>query len=634
MTTTATRATEMRWSPIRNLEDVAEIERVPLQQQVAFTTTYELLQATADRLGDRPALTVMTRGTPCPDDITLSYRALLNTVTRTANLFHQLGQRRDEAVSILLPNIAEFQFALWGGEAVGRANPVNPLLDADAIRAILMAAKTKIVITLPPGHPSGLYERATAACPPGVTLAVVGASGARPLEEGVVDFDKALGDVRGDRLDFTLPSASDDIAALYHTGGTTGQLKLVTHSHRNEIANAWQSCCCFALTADDVVFNAAPLFHVTGTILLSLAPFLAGAHVVMGGPEGFRNAGTITAFWDIIARHRISVCCGVPTVYAALLSSPCDGKDISSLRFAICGAAPLPDSVAQSFFEKTGAFILEGYGMTETCSTSIANPRDGQRRLGSIGIRAPYQDVRIAILDEEGAFVRDADIDESGALLLRGPNVTPGYLPESINEHTRPLPDWLDTGDTARIDASGYVYLTGRKKDLIIRSGHNIDPALVENALAGHPAVAAVAAVGKPDGYAGELPVAYVVVKPGHEVTPSDLIVYARGHVAERPAAPGEVILVGALPLTAVGKVFKPTLRLDITRRACAELLAELPDMPVGEVQVSDHPMHGRLVSITLEGMPDASAAEAVRIALSPLALHHEIEWTRQKNKK
>ncbi len=181
--------------------------------------------------------------------------------------------------------------------------------------------------------------------------------------------------------------------------------------------------------------------------------------------------------------------------------------------------------------------------MTETCSTSIVNPRDGERRTRAAGIRAPYQDLRIVVLDDAGVFVRDAKVDEAGALLLRGPNVTPGYLPASANEGARPLPGWLDTGDTARMDDRGYIFLTGRKKDLIIRGGHNIDPAIVEDALVGHPAVAAVAAVGKPDGYPGELPVAYVVPKPGCEVTVEELVRFARDRVAERPAAPVTHIL-------------------------------------------------------------------------------------------
>lgn len=615
---------ETRWKPLRNLDDVIEIERVPFDQRVTAFTTYDLLRSAADRFADRPALTTLPKGTPFSGGRTLSYRDLFDTVTRTANLFRRLGLQHDESVSILLPNIAEFQFAMWGAEAAGRANPINPFLDVEAIGAIVRAARTRILITLPPGHASGLFERAREACPPHVVLIAVSGEA---VDGDAIDFAAELALSRGDRLEFALPATDGAIAALYHTGGTTGKAKLVTHSHRNEIANAWQSCCCFALTRDDVIFNAAPLFHVTGSILLSLAPFSAGAHVVMGGPGGFRTADTIASFWNIVAGYRISVFCSVPTVYATLLNNPIEQHDISCLRLAICGAASLPHYVAESFFEKTGTMIIEGYGMTETCSTSIVNPRDGERRIGAAGIRAPYQDLRIAVLDDAGVFVRDAKVGEAGALLLRGPNVTPGYLPESANQGARPLPGWLDTGDTARMDDRGYIFLTGRKKDLIIRGGHNIDPAIVEDALAGHPAVAAVAAVGKPDEYAGELPVAYVVRKPGYEVTVEDLVAFARDRVAERPAAPSDIYFVDVLPMTAVGKVFKPTLRLDAARRACVALLS--PDLgnALDDIVAVDDPSRGTVIEVAIAGPPDERLADIVRGLLSPLSLHFDLRW-------
>lgn len=615
-------ALESDWSALRCLGDVEQIERVPIDERMPFSTTYEVIRATALRFPDRPALTALPSGTPSDADVTLTYGELLEKVTRAANLFRRLGLKADEAVSILLPNIPEFQVALWGAEAAGRGNPINPLLDANAIGAIVRAAKTRIVITFPPGHESGLYEKAQAGCPQEVVI--IGVANA-PLDGKVIEFNAELARSNGDRLDFSLPTSAAEIAALYHTGGTTGELKLVTHSHRNEIANAWQSCCAFGITADDIIFNAAPLFHVTGTILLGLAPFAAGAHVLLGGPDGFRAAATIQGFWDIIAGYRVSVFCAVPTVYSALLNSPIREQDISSLRFGICGAAPLPSNIISAFLEKTGASILEGYGMTESCSTSAVNPRNGEQRTGAIGIRAPYQDVRIAILDDDGGFVSDADAGESGVLLLRGPNITPGYLPHSANAKAWPLPDWLNTGDTARMDDSGYLFLTGRKKDIIIRGGHNIDPAIVENSLADHPAVAAVASVGKPDRYAGELPVAYVVRSAGHDVTEAELQAYARERVAERPAAPANIYFVDALPLTAVGKVFKPTLRLDAARRACVDLLAPVLDQVDHEIRVSDDPAHGLVVRVLLGGKPDAAVTESVHSILKDLAIRHEV---------
>ncbi|RJX70756.1 acyl-CoA synthetase [Tsuneonella suprasediminis] len=612
------------WPPISSLKDIAAIESLPFRQRIPFSATYELLQNSAARFPNEPALTVLPEGKPSDCDRTYTYSEFLEVVTRSANYFRTLGVTYDSAISILLPNIAAFQFALWGGETAGRANPINPLLDTAAIGAMLVAANSKVLITMPPGHPSGLFEKARAASGNGVTLVVVSET---PHDGAEADFWADLQQMDGAKLTFPLSENHDTIASLYHTGGTTGEVKLVTHTHGNELANAWQTACCFAFTANDVVFNAAPLFHVTGTVLLSLAPFSVGSHVVMGGPDGFRCRETIASFWNIIETYGVSVFCSVPTVYSSLLDNPPAQHDISSLRFGICGAAPLPPPIASAFEQRTGATIIEGYGMTETCSTSIVNPRDGTRKLGSIGIRAPYQDVRIAILDENGSFVRDAKTGEGGALLLRGPNVTPGYLPASSELNDRPLPDWLDTGDTARMDEQGFVFLTGRTKDLIIRSGHNIDPAIVENALIDHPSVAAVAAVGKPDAYAGELPVAFVVTAPGETIVEEDLLAFARERVSERPAAPSDIYFVDALPMTAVGKVYKPALRLEATRRACWALLGPEFGQRLDDVRATSDPARGLVVKVIIQGEPDRSAIDAVSRILSPLPLTHEVSW-------
>lgn len=617
-------AIEADWPPLRSIADVEDIERLPIEKRLPFATTYELLRNTVTRYPERDALTVLPDGVHAPGAATLTYRALFEKITQTANFFHGLGVGPEEAVSIILPNIPQHQFAMWGAQAVARANPINPLLDTGMIGGILREANTRIIVTLPPGHPSGLYERVLEACPSGAIVIVV--SG-RELRDDLLDFDAETAGHRSDKLNFELTTDGDTVASLYHTGGTTGQLKLVTHSHRNEIVNAWQSCCVSAMTYEDVVFNAAPLFHVTGPILLTLAPFAAGAHVIMGAPAGFRATETIKRFWETVATYRISTFWAVPTVYSGLLDVPTDGHDISSLRFGLCGAAPLPTYVISAFLEKTGVPILEGYGMTETCTTTTLNPRDGKRKTGSIGLRAPYQRVRVSILDENGAYVRDAAVGEPGVLLLSGPNITLGYLPESANGHAWPLPTWLDTGDTARIDEEGYLYLTGRKKDLIIRGGHNIDPAMIENALDGHPAVAAVAAVGKPDRYAGELPVAFVVLKPGHSISEADLLGYARDRVAERPAAPANIYFIDRLPQTAIGKIFKPPLRVEAARRAFTELVGYMLGGVDHAIDLLEDPSLGLTVHVTIFGKEDPDLAAELTRELSGFALRHSIHW-------
>jgi fatty-acyl-CoA synthase len=185
-------------------------------------------------------------------------------------------------------------------------------------------------------------------------------------------------------------------------------------------------------------------------------------------------------------------------------------------------------------------------------------------RVGSIGLRYPYQDMRALILDGDNAYVRDAATDEIGVIAIRGPNVFAGYLDPAHNQGvwiSRDGENWLNTGDLGRQDADGYFWLTGRKKELIIRGGHNIDPRLIEEPLHRHPDVALAAAVGRPDAHAGETPVAYVQLKPGRSATPDALLAFAQGEIPERAAWPKEVRVVERLPLTNVGKIFKPELQ-------------------------------------------------------------------------
>src|SRR5690606_24138526 len=222
----------------------------------------------------------------------------------------------------------------------------------------------------------------------------------------------------------------------------------------------------------------------------------------------------------------------------------------------------------------TGLRILEGYGLTEaTCATSI-NPPAGERRIGSVGLAMPFQKVKAAIVGADGRLVRECAAEEIGSLLVSGPAVFPGYLREQDNAKVWAEEGWLNTGDLCRIDRDGYIWLTGRAKDLIIRGGHNIDPQMIEEVLVTHPAVAMAAAVGQPDAYAGELPMAFVAARPGTAPTPEELIAYCRERIAERAAVPVRVVVLTALPVTAVGKTFKPELRWRAIELVYTEALA------------------------------------------------------------
>jgi fatty-acyl-CoA synthase len=393
----------------------------------------------------------------------------------------------------------------------------------------------------------------------------------------VLDLADLVDEIGGAEL-VDLPDA-DDPAAYFHTGGTTGAPKIAVHTHANEVVMAWSLAAVQQSTGRDdpdaTMFAALPLFHVNALLVTCLGPLMAGRPVLWAPPAGYREPGLFPMFWRLVERHRITAMSAVPTVYAGLSLVPVDA-DISTLRTPYVGAAPLPDAVRAAFAAHTGVELVEGYGLTEaTCATAVTRP--GRARPGSVGQRLPYQQVKAVAVDPATGAWTDLPPGEPGLLVIGGPTVFAGYLREGRPHRDGVVRDgWLDTGDHGSVDADGFVHLAGRLKDLIIRGGHNIDPAVIEEALLRHPGVLAAAAVGRPDRHAGEVPVAYVVVDPRSAPSAAELREWAATTVPEAAAAPREVLLVDALPLTEVGKVFKPALRSDAARRLVAAELAGL----------------------------------------------------------
>jgi fatty-acyl-CoA synthase len=252
--------------------------------------------------------------------------------------------------------------------------------------------------------------------------------------------------------------------------------------------------------------------------------------------------------------------------------------------------------------------ILEGYGLTEGACASSINPKDGERKVGSIGIRMPYQGMRVVILDDQGNFDRDARTGEIGVVAITGPNVFKGYVEDAHNRGIWIDGNWFNTGDLGKMDADGYFWLTGRKKELIIRGGHNIDPAAIEEPIYKYPDVRMVASVGRPDPHAGEVPVAYVELVEGSRVTSDQILDYAIEHIGERAAVPKEIVIVDKIPLTSVGKIFKPALRWDAIKRVYAEELSALGDMALSvDISVGEDKSCGTRATITVKPAPGAS---------------------------
>lgn len=610
---------------LARLSDIEAFERqYPLAERDLPASTYALLQRSAERFGDLPALSFLASGSLEDQPWRISYAELFAKVTQTANALHRLGLRPGQAVSFLLPNLPQTHFVIWGGEAAGIVNAINPLLEPEHIAELIRASNTSVLVTLGPFPGTDLWQKVSALgdlLPELPTIVTVDLANLLPepqrsaikaqrpaLPAGVLDFDELLAAAPADYLESARVIQPDDIASYFHTGGTTGTPKLAPHTHFNEVAMAEIIGLHGRYAPDDVLLCGLPLFHVNGVMVSGLAAFHRGAQVLLPGPQGYRNPALIKDFWKLVERYRVSSFSGVPTLYAALLQVPSQGVDVSSLRFALCGAAPMPVELIRQFEARTGLRIIEGYGLTEgTCATAC-NPYEGERRPGSIGLRLPYCQVKTVVLDSDENYLRDGATDEPGNLCLRGPTVFKGYLQTDKNRGIWVDGDWFNTGDLGRIDADGYIWLTGRSKDVIIRGGHNIDPQTIEEALHRHPCVALAAAVGKPDIKAGELPVVYVQLKAGAHATEAELMAHAQQHIHERAALPKNIWQVGQIPLTAVGKTFKPVLRLDAIRRVFEEEVGQVTRG--GQVEVRSDERHGQQVDIRIPNLSDSQHAQ------------------------
>jgi fatty-acyl-CoA synthase len=622
-------------------------------------STYDLLRRGAAIDPEAPALSFFLTAQDHARPETWTYRRLMAEITRTANGFDALGAMSDTVIAFLLPNLPETHFVLWGGEAAGIVLAINPLLEPEAIADILNAAGAAILVSLAPFPKVDLWDKVRAIAPkvPSLRHLVLvsladrvrglkgvgarllqrraireacgrgGLRGALPAGVQVHDFRTLTRRRPADRLVSGRRIAATDASSFFCTGGTTGAPKIAMRRHGAETANAWAIARFMGegVGRGKTVFCGLPLFHVNGVMVTGLVPFSQGAHVVLGTPQGYRGEGVVPRFWEIVERHRINFFSGVPTLYAALMQTPIDGRRIDCLEYGLCGAAPMPVQLMKDFEARTGLRILEGYGLTEATCVSSVNPPAGERRAGSIGLSLPGQPMKAVILDEAGGYVRDCGVDEVGVLIVSGPNLFDGYRFEAQNAglwiDAGEGRTWLNTGDLGRRDAEGYFWLTGRKKELIIRGGHNIDPAAIEEPLHRHPAVQIAAAIGRPDPHAGELPVAYVQLKPGAVTSESQLLQFAQQQISERAAAPKAIHIIDEMPLTAVGKVFKPALKRHAIREAALSVLGGA-GLLLRELQVVDDPALGVMIKVIATS---ASQAEAARRSLGRLPISHDV---------
>jgi fatty-acyl-CoA synthase len=620
--------------PVRSLADIRRLEETPLEQALTVRSTYEIFRNAGAAFGNKTALTFLRTGNPADEPIRWSYADLLAGIHQTANMLHALGVGPDDAVAVLLPGCLEYHLALWGGEAAGIVQPLNPLLTDEKLVALMTAGRAKVLIAYGSDSESGMWSKAMRLRGQVPTLTTVlrvaphdeapGAAGTLP--EGIAEFNTLRAAQPADRLVSGRDIAPSDIAAYFHTGGTTGAPKLARHSHGAQVFTAWASVQVAGMNEQGISINGYPLFHVAGVLPASLASLSAGVEVIIPTPSLLRNKEVLANYWKLVEKYRPTSLSAVPTVLAALANVPLDGADISSIGYCRTGAAVLSPELAARFERLFGLHVHESLGMTEMAGISTITPPGVDGPAGCVGFPLPYMRMRIVALDENGnASDRDLPPGEQGMVLFKSPNLFSGFVDPADNAKAFTADGWLATGDLGWIDGEGRLNLSGRSKDLIIRSGHNIDPKVIEDALGAHPAVQLCAAVGAPDAYAGELPVVFATLVPGASATEDELLAFTAARVDEAPAKPKSVIVIESMPMTNVGKIYKPELRAMAASRVVTAIVAQVCD-ELGVAQAARPRVQSEgesLVQVRIDAAAAGALAtplqERIRTALEPL---------------
>ena len=479
-----------------------------------------------------------------PDDKTYNYREFCDSVWRIANLLKRLGVGKGDKVSLLLQNSTEYIIAYFACFAMGAvAGPVNSHLKPEEIEYVLNNSESVALIT-----ESLFWPRVSEIRSEIKSLRAVVITDSEI--ENCHNWQLALREESTEIIDVDL--APDDDAFIIYTSGTTGKPKGVLLSHRNLLSNAEQITTWLGIDEKDRMMCIMPLFHVNAVMVTMISPFtVGGSMVVMPKFSASRH-------WDIVNKYRVTSFGSVATMLALLNQRYPDrlpeGLDLSCVRFALCGSAPVPVPVMDDFEKKFGVLVVEGYGLSECACRATFNPPNKNRRPGSIGVPIGSE---IKIFDDND---NELPPGETGEIVLRGPNIMKGYFKNEEASAKTLRNGWLHTGDVGYRDADGFFYLVDRKNDMIIRAGENIYPREIDEVLYNHSAVQDAATIGVADNLYGEEVRSYVVRKNGSEVSEQELIDHCRLHLADYKC-PKSVIFLDEIPKGPTGKLLKRELR-------------------------------------------------------------------------
>jgi long-chain acyl-CoA synthetase len=482
------------------------------------------LTETAERHGDRIAIKL--------DDFELNYQLLNEGSARVAGMLRSKGIEPGDRVGIMLPNVPHFPIVYYGILRVGGVVvPMNPLLKAREVEFYLRDPEAKVMFAW------GDFAEAAG---PGAE-----AAGAEAILVKPGEFEQSLFEQEASHE--VVERDGGDTAVILYTSGTTGTPKGAELTHDNLGSNVDTILSSLIeITPDDIVLGALPFFHSFGqTCGLNSCVKAGGMLTLLPRFEPDKAL-------EILARDRVTIFQGVPTMYVAMLHSDKAGEaDTSSLRLCVSGGSAMPGEVLRAFEEKFGCKILEGYGLSETSPVASFNHPDRERKVGSIG--TPVEGVQMKVVDDEGDDVEQGEV---GEIVIKGPNVMKGYWRKDDATAEAIKDGWFHTGDMAKIDEEGYFFIVDRKKEMILRGGYNVYPREIEEVLYEHPAVAEVAVVGVADDKMGEEVGAAVVLKKGEDVSADELKAFVKEQVAGYKY-PRKVWFVDELPKGPTGKILK-----------------------------------------------------------------------------
>ena len=470
-----------------------------------------------------------------------SYTEINAAVNRAARLLVHHGIAKGDAVSLLMPNSAEYviaYFACWKLGAI--AGPVNSLLKAHEIEFVISDSEAKALLV----HSDFLPI-------------VESVRNSLPALQAVIQFDDeaaatgkfAAGPDNSSPVDSSSPKINlDSEAIIIYTSGTTGKPKGCLLTHGNLIANARQISEWLGFTKDDRLLSVMPLFHMNAVSVTTVAALYAGASTVVS------PRFSASRFWQIVSDFHVTSFGSVATMLSMLLTTYPEGVPqglkTDQVRFAMCGSAPVPAEVLKRFEETFKCLVIEGYGLSESTCRSTFNPPDERRRAGSCGLAIGNE---MRVVDEEDREVADGEL---GEIVLRGENILKGYYKNEEATATAFRGGWFHTGDIGYRDADGFFYIVDRKSDMIIRGGENIYPREIDEVLYQHPAVAAAATIGVPDSLYGEEVAAFIVLKHGTVLSSDEVISYCKERLADYKC-PKTVRFVYEIPKGPTGKLLK-----------------------------------------------------------------------------